>query len=50
MVRFVYVTKHKSMTKASMNPVDQHVSEKEEGKYINNELKPATWKLSYAII
>lgn len=29
------------MMKASVNPVDQHVREKEEGQYTNNEAKPA---------
>lgn len=29
------------MMKASVDPVDQHVSEKEEGQHTNDELKPA---------
>lgn len=37
---------HKSMMKASVN-LDQHISEKEEDQYTNNDLNPATWKLSY---
>lgn len=32
---------YKSMMKASVNPIDQHVGEKEEGQYTNNELKPS---------
>lgn len=28
---------------ASVNPVDEHVSEKEEGQDTNNEVKPA-WR------
>jgi len=50
MMRFVYALIHKSMMKASVNPVDQHVSEKEEGQYTNKEANPATGKLSYVII
>lgn len=32
---------YESMMKASVNPVDQHVREKEEGQHTNNEVKPA---------
>ena len=41
---------YKSLMKASVNLVDQHVSEKEKSKDTSNELKPTIWKLSYAII
>ena len=33
----------KSVMEASVNPVDEHVSEKEEGQDTNNEMKPA-WR------
>lgn len=41
MMRFVYALIHKSMMKASVNPVDQHVGEEEEGQYANDKAKPA---------
>ena len=41
---------YKSLIKASVNPVDQHVSEKETSKDTSNEVKPTVRKLSYAII
>ena len=31
-----YYLIYKSMMKASVNPVDQHVSEKEKGQYTSN--------------
>ena len=45
-----YYLINKSMMKASVNPVDQHVSEEEKGQDTSSELKPAIWKLSYAVI
>ena len=50
MVRFMNALIDKSMMEASVNPVDEHVSEKEEGQDTNNEVKPAMWKASYVII
>lgn len=41
---------HKSMMKASVDPVDQHVSEKEEGQHTNDELKPATREAAYVVV
>lgn len=49
-MRFMDVLVYKSVMKASVDPVDQHVSEKEEGQYTNDEVKQATWKASYVII
>lgn len=49
-MRFMDVLIHKPMMKASVDPVDEHVSEEEEGQYTNDEVKPATWKASYVII
>ena len=36
-----YYIINKSMMKASVNPVDQHVSEEEKGQDTSSELKPA---------
>ena len=36
-----YYLIYKSMMKASVNPVDQYVSEEEKGQDTSNELKPA---------
>ena len=36
-----YYLIYKFMMKASVNPVDQHVSEEEKGQDTSNKLKPA---------
>lgn len=50
MMRLMYALIYKSVMKASVNPVDQHVGEKEEGQDTNDELKPAVGKAPYVII
>lgn len=50
MMRFMYVLVDQSMVQAPMNPVDQHVREKEEGDDAHDEMNPATWKVSYVIV
>lgn len=49
-MRLMDVLIHKSVMKAPVDPVDEHVSEKEEGQHTNDELKPATWEASYVIV
>lgn len=49
-MRLMYALIHQSVMKASVNPVDKHVSEKEEGNHTENELNPAIRELSYVII
>lgn len=49
-MRLMDVLIHKSVMKASVDPVDQHVSEKEEGQHTNNELKPATRKAADVVV
>lgn len=50
MMRFMYVLVDQSMVQAPVDPVDQHVCEKQERYHTSNEVNPATWEVSYVII
>ena len=43
MMWFMYALVDQSVVQAPMNPVDQHVCEKEEGYDANHEMNPAIW-------
>ena len=46
----MYALVDQSVVQAPMNPVDQHVCEKEEGYDANHEMNPAIWKVSDVIV
>lgn len=49
-MRLMDVLIHKPVMKASVDPVDQHVSEEEEGQHTDDKLIPATGEASDVIV